>query len=290
MTEAAKLFPPESLICRVNAEALVLLGGGRSILLQLAHPLVAAGVADYSNFQSDPLARLFRTLLFMHTIVFDDRRREQALVRFNTIHDHIQGRLQQDAGPFPEGTPYSGHDPELKLWVHATFVDTSRRLYEQFVQPLTPDERRSYYADTLVLAELMDIPKGILPQTANEFQSYMQSMIESDTLSVTDRSRQLAMDVLYPDVGLIPSASASLLRLVTAGLLPERLRTAYGLMWGWRQHLFLNGLSALTRSVRPFVPPWVWQNPLLGGGLSRYLLWETTGSPSESTGYLYRES
>lgn len=286
MDEATKLFPADSLIRRVNAEALVLLGGGRSVLLQLAHPLVAAGVADYSTFQSDPLARLFRTLLFMHTIVFDDRRREQALRRFHAIHDCIQGRLRQEAGPFPADTSYSGNDAELKLWVHATFVDSCLQAYERFVMPLTPEELRRYYADTLVLAELLDISPEILPRTVDEFRSYMTAMLEDETLTVTDEARRLATEVLHPQVGLVPSVSAALLRFVTAGLLPERLRAEYGLRWGRRQQRLLDGLSRFTQFLRPFAPPWVWQNPLLGGGLSRLLLGEAPGSPPKRMRHL----
>ena len=40
----------------------LLLAGGRALLLQLAHPKVAAGVAQYSHFQQNPLARLQRTM------------------------------------------------------------------------------------------------------------------------------------------------------------------------------------------------------------------------------------
>lgn len=274
------LFAPHSQICRVQREALVLLAGGRAILMQLAHPLVAAGVADYSNFQSDPLQRLFRTLFFMHTVVFDERGRPRILDHFHRLHARIRGRLTERIGPYPEGTPYAGDDPALKLWVHATFIDSSLEIYERFVTPLSPDERMQYYADTLQLGKLMEIPGTILPPTLQDFRSYMEGMIDGDDLVVSTLARRLAAGVLYPEVGFVPRMSARLLRLVTAGTLPEQLREAFQLPWSRRHEMLLDVLSRMTRRLRPHVGPWIWKTPLLGGGLARLLLWGTSSSPS----------
>lgn len=264
---------------QVDREAVVLLGGGCSILLQLAHPFVAAGVDDHSNFQSEILDRLYRTLLFMQNLVFEDRRQaQQTIQQFHAMHERIRGRLPHAAGCFPAGTPYSGRDPQAKLWVHATFVDTSLKVYQRFVSPLTPREQQSYYSDSLVLAQLMEIPDEILPQTLEYFNDYMESMLASDTLVATSTARRLANAVLYPRVGFFPSISAGLLRFVTAGILPERFRREYGLKWDRRQQIALDSLSWYIRSLRPFVPTWIWQNPLLEGKLTHFLLWGGQGS------------
>ena len=42
---------------RVSAEPVLLFGGGRALLLEIAHPLVAAGVAEHSSYRSDPFGR-----------------------------------------------------------------------------------------------------------------------------------------------------------------------------------------------------------------------------------------
>src|SRR5262245_36998693 len=42
---------PDTVTWKVNREVVVIAGWGRAILLQLAHPLVAAGVADHSSFR-----------------------------------------------------------------------------------------------------------------------------------------------------------------------------------------------------------------------------------------------
>jgi uncharacterized protein (DUF2236 family) len=56
------LFGPESITWRVNREGVLLLGGGAALILQVAHPLVGAGVAEHSNYREDPWGRLYRTL------------------------------------------------------------------------------------------------------------------------------------------------------------------------------------------------------------------------------------
>src|SRR5512147_235711 len=115
------LFGPQSLSWRVNRETALLLGGGRALLLQVAHPLVAAGVAAHSQFQHAPLERLWRTLDLMLTITFADAAHAVAAVRqIERVHAAVRGRLDSNVGPFPRGTCYDANDPELLLWVHAT--------------------------------------------------------------------------------------------------------------------------------------------------------------------------
>jgi uncharacterized protein (DUF2236 family) len=267
-------FPPGSMIRRVTREALGLLGGGRAILLQLAHPLVAAGVAKYSEFQKDTLARLFGTLKLMHTLVFGSRQQaDQTLRKFHKMHAVVRGSLAFNAGSYLSGTPYQADDPELMMWVHATLVDTGMVAYERFVSPLRPYQRSQLYADTRILADLMCIPDRLLPQTLEDFRNYMADMLTGDALAVTEDSRRLAREVLHPkDVGILPGASARLLRFVTAGLLPPRFRRAYGFSWGTGRQLTLDVISSTTRILRPIAPAWVWQSPMLGAGLPRLML------------------
>lgn len=273
--EQNKWFPPDSMMYRIGQEALGLLGGGRAILLQLAHPLIAAGVAEHSNFQTNPLSRLLRTLELMHTIVYGDHRKAiQALQRFHTVHAPIQGCLPEPAGQFSSGTPYTANDLELKLWVLATLIDTSLITYERFVVPLTPDERERFYVDACVLAKLFGIPDTIQPPNLDDFRHYMSGMLAGDVLVVAQTAQRLAYHVLYPDVGIFPAASGALLRFVTAGTLPRHFRQAYHLEWNAQRQFLLDGLSRTTRLLRPWAPVWVWQSPQLGGSLPRWLLWQ----------------
>ena len=128
---------------RVSGEPVLLFGGGRALLLEIAHPLVAAGVAEHSSYRTDPFGRLQRTLEAMSAIVFRDRAAALAAARsVERAHQRVTGRLAAPAGRFAAGTPYSGRDPELMLWVWATLVDTALAVYERFVETLDVDARR----------------------------------------------------------------------------------------------------------------------------------------------------
>ena len=56
------LFGPDSTVWRIGRERILLAGGPAALLLQIAHPLVAAGVTNHSGFSEDPFLRLRATL------------------------------------------------------------------------------------------------------------------------------------------------------------------------------------------------------------------------------------
>jgi uncharacterized protein (DUF2236 family) len=261
------LFGKESVLRRVVRESIGLLGGGRSLLMQIAHPMVAAGVADHSNFQSDPLGRLERTMDITLGIVLGDRdHAEEVLRRFHRIHGRIKGQLRHDAGPFHAGTEYLAHDPALKLWVHATLIDTSLMVYQRFVRRLSPRDQHRYYQDSMLLARRFGIPERMIPASFEEFTVYMDEMVHGDALVVTETTRTIAREVLYPNVWIVPRSAGPVARFVTAGLLPEPLREAYGFKWSDGRQLLLDQFSRTMRLMLPFTPRSVRLVPQAGGG------------------------
>src|SRR5499425_2156651 len=147
---------------QLHREVVLLAGWGRAILLQLAHPLVAQGVADHSTFAGTRwgrATRLRRTLGAMLALTFGAPEESAAAVRaINHIHDRVHGRLAAEAGPIPAGARYSAHDPALLAWVHATLVDTFLVTYERFVAPLTQEERDRYCVEAAAAAPGLGIP------------------------------------------------------------------------------------------------------------------------------------
>src|SRR5205809_350419 len=108
------LYADDSITRRVNRENVLMLGGGRALLMQLAHPKVAAGVDEHSDFRKRPVYRLRRTIRLTMAIVFGDRETALAAARsVNRVHQHVRGES------------YSALDTDLLLWVHATMVDTA---------------------------------------------------------------------------------------------------------------------------------------------------------------------
>ena len=88
---------PESITWKVNREVIVVAGWGRAILLQLAHPAVAAGVHDHSSFRGSLLSsfrRLHSTVRAMLSLTFGDTEQMiTAAAGINAIHDRVRGRV-----------------------------------------------------------------------------------------------------------------------------------------------------------------------------------------------------
>src|SRR5437660_12330623 len=105
------LLPADSIARRIDREMFILLGGTAALLLQVAHPLVAAGVDQHSDFRRSPHRRLLRTLDTTLAIVFGDRPRATAAI------DRINGRHASVRGVAAGGAAYSARDPRLLLRV-----------------------------------------------------------------------------------------------------------------------------------------------------------------------------
>jgi uncharacterized protein (DUF2236 family) len=249
------LLPPDSVTWRVNRETTLLLGGGRALLMQIAHPLIAAGVAAHSRFEQAPWQRLWRTLDLSLTMVFGSAAEALVAVRqIERVHAHVHGALPRDVGPFAAGTPYDANDPALLFWVHATLVDSALVAYERFVAPLRAAERAAFYAESLPSARLFGIPDEIIPPTWPAFRAYMQAMLRGPTLAIDDTSRAIAAALLDPPLPIGVRQLARSLRLFTVGLLPPAIRRRYGYRWTALQTHALDLLGTAIRIGLPAVP------------------------------------
>jgi len=246
------LFSPASTFWRVNREVAVSLAGPRAVLMQIAHPLVAAGVAEHSKFREHRLGRLFRTSMAAAAITFGSRDFALRAVRaINRRHESVNGVLRAQAGMFPAGTPYDANDPVLKLWVLSTITDSTFRVYDLFVRPLSRSERESYYRDSLIAAALFGIPEAITPATYDAFERYMEAMLDGGAITVSDDSRRIVDALFAPcPTGIALLAGSA----IGIGLLPERLRREFGFRWTPRRERWLTRAAALSRLARKAAP------------------------------------
>lgn len=238
--DRAGLFGPNSVLWRVNQEAAVLLGGPCAILMQLAHPKVAAGVRDHSQFERDTLGRLHRTLELSLAWVFGSRDEAMQAVRVvNRRHDAVRG---------PD---YSAKDPDLLMWVLATLVYAPIRAYRAFVGPLSDDEADQYYQDIKAIGTLLGIPESMYPARLREYQAYIDAMIEQRQVAVSVDALRLGSTVLQLGIPGVPRLAFAPIRIITKGLLPPRLREQYGLEWGRRDRtVFATCQRILPRVLR----------------------------------------
>ena len=234
---------PGSVSWTINREAIVLAGWGRAILMQLAHPLVGAGVDDHSNFRGglgSSITRLKSTIGAMLSITFgDDEAAIAAAARVNVIHDRVNGRTR--------GERYSARDADLLLWVHATLLESIPRVYELLVRPLTREERDRYCVEAAVMEPLLDIPAGTLPRSSAALERYLDKMLSSGRIAADDRSRALARAALYPPRWQLLWPLLRPAQLITIGLLPPALREAYGFSWTAREERSLRRWIAALR-------------------------------------------
>ena len=189
---------PDTVSRRVNAERIVLLGWSRAILMQLAHPLVAAGVAEHSTFRGGRLAaavRLHHTVRAMLVLTFgDDRARTAALDGIRSIHRRVHGLLPMAAGPFSARTPYSAEDPALVLWVHATLLDSIPLVYDLVIAPLTGDEHNAYCAEAAAIAVDLGARSDEVPRTRAALMHYLDRVYASGAIVVSPQARAPSID------------------------------------------------------------------------------------------------
>lgn len=249
------LVDPAGAYWRVNRETFLLLGGGAALLLQLAHPLVAAGVSDHSGFREEPVRRLYRTIRTMQDIIYEDGFTANAAARqVKRVHARVRGELSEGTEHFPAGTPYRASDPSLLLWVHATLLATALTTYEQFLPPLSRFERNEFYQDSKVVAQILGLTDTDLPVDFDDFQDYFRQMVSGPELALTPTVRALAEHVIHPPISWVPRVAGDAMSVVTAALLPAEVRDLYGLRWGPRRQFAWRLLRRSLKETLPLMP------------------------------------
>jgi uncharacterized protein (DUF2236 family) len=243
-------FGPDSVSWRVHREVTVLFGGARAVLMQAAHPLVIAGARETGFYERNPWKRLQRTLVLTYAITFGTRSQAHAAAeRINEVHARIKG--VDDV----TGKPYDALDPQLLLWVHACLVDSALLFEELTVGELDAAGRERFHQEQMLAAELVKIPREIIPATVSELRAYMRDVIERGDLLVTDSARRVA------DLFFDPPAEAEW-RPVLKGVsrlafatLPPALREGFGIRLGAGKKAAMDATFAVTRLLRPLLPP-----------------------------------
>jgi uncharacterized protein (DUF2236 family) len=187
------VFGPGSLTWRVNREAAIFLGAGRALLLQLAHPYVAAGIAEHSRTLADPIGRFHRTVNITFTLVFGTL--DQALRAARHLHQRhsaIQGVLPKAVGPFAAGAQYRANDVAALRWVYATLIDSALMAHDLVLPAVPARERELYYGESRRFAALFGVPASALPSDWAGFAAYCQAMRQPGLLPVSDAARAIA--------------------------------------------------------------------------------------------------
>jgi uncharacterized protein (DUF2236 family) len=252
------LFGPGSVTWRVVAEPILVAGGTRALLLQVAHPLVAQGAIDHSTYRTDPYSRLLRTLEWVATCSFGTTAEARAACRaVNRLHGHVRGRLPRArATPaHASGRAYSALDPGLLRWVHATLVDTMLVTHDALIGGLTEAERDRFVREWNAVAALVGMPAGDRFRSRADLTGYIAAEIRSGRVTPGPGSREVAGTVLRPPLPSVLAAPGwQLVLLAAMGLLPGEIRRAYRIPWSPLHDAAHGALTAGIRAALPRLP------------------------------------
>ena len=252
------MFGPDSEAWRFDREAMLLLGAGpRALLLQLAHPAVAAGVAEHSDFRADPWRRLDGTLRSFLRIIYGSTPEARAEIRrLNGLHRPIKRH------------GYDARDPALSMWVHATLVDSTIVVNDAWAGPVSRDRAARFYDETKPIARAFGVSERELPTDLEAFEAYLaEQMRPGGPVQVGDTARELAGSILHPPLPGILARTGLHPRVYdwtlwpSVGLLPPAIREAYRLPWGSLEEAVSAWLVAGWRAWNPLLPRWFRQMP-----------------------------
>ena len=248
---------PGSLTWRCAADSRGLLLAPATLLLQVAHPIVGAGVAEHSDFTTAPWSRLLRTIMSVNRVVFAPAPAAEAeSQRLRRVHAAIRGTDHA-------GRPYHALDPDAYAWVHLTlvhfFVDVRRILG----RPLTPAQQGRLYLEWRQVGRLLGVREDRLPPDWTAFGHYFDDMV-NNTLEANQAVEDVLAAVAHPrkPLGLLPSAAwepvaaraGNLSYLLAVGTLPPVLRERIGLPWTGRDEANLERQSARLRRAFAMLP------------------------------------
>jgi uncharacterized protein (DUF2236 family) len=215
-------FGPASVAWRVSTDLATPVAGLRSLLMQALHPLAMAGVDQHSGWRRDPVGRLAATSAYLATVTFGERAvAEQAAARVRRIHDHVHG-----TDPVT-GRQYAAGDPALLLWVHAAQIDSVLAAGSLVGTALSAADSDRYVAEMVAAAELVGVPRPLVPASVAELERYVASVRPG--LSCTPAAAE-SMAYLLDPPGLDEEVAEIWqdVRDAAIAVLPEWARQMYG--------------------------------------------------------------
>jgi uncharacterized protein (DUF2236 family) len=252
MSRAADVgyFGPESVSWQVHREVTVLFGGARAVLMQAAHPLVIAGARETGFYERNPWRRLQRTLILTYTITFGTRAEADAAAeRINEVHARIKGTDDET------GLPYDALDPDLLLYVHACLVESALLFERLTVGRLDEAGRQRFHEEQMLAAEMVLIPRAIIPPSVRELRGYLRGVEASGILRATHSAHTVAELFHNPPREAEWRPVLKGVSRLAFGTLPRTFRELYGVDLTPRRRAAMRATFAGIRAFRPLLPP-----------------------------------
>jgi len=162
------LFGPDSATWQVVGDISVMVGGIRALLVQAAHPEVAAGVADHSTYESDPLGRLSRTTAYVTSTSYG------AMPEVIAALDRVRHAHRGVVGESHRARPYSANSESGASWVHNCLAESFLSAYQIFgPAPLTSARADQFAKEQTNLGELLRATE--LPTTQHDLTRWVET-------------------------------------------------------------------------------------------------------------------
>ena len=252
---------PDSLAWQHAGDNLQLLIAGTTLILQVSHPVVGAGVGDHSVFKEDPWGRLKRTTEWGLRLLYGGPEGSpQAGKELREMHRNIKGA---DA----KGRRYFALDPEAYAWVHMTTYFTLVTVQKHFGEkPFTPEQEAQLYLEWVQQGRVLGIRDKDMPENVERFWEYFNDMV-NNRLEETDTGRyilEVSSTIIKkpPALKFLPTSlwravyrrAGEYATLNTIATMPPALQAKYGLTWDTKQHKRFQRLARLVRMSLPFIP------------------------------------
>lgn len=254
------LFGPDAVAWRVHGDVTsMMVGGVASLLLQMLHPAVLAGVWDHSNFRADMHGRLRRTARFIALTTYGARdEAEASIARVRAIHGHIRGTLL-------DGTPYEANDPALLAWVHVTETISFLDAWIRYADPTMPLADQDRYFEEMAQ---VGVALGADPAPRSRAEAVALIAATRPKLRSDHRTREVARLVLtQPAPNRMTEPLQQLTLQAGVDLLPPWARRMHGLPGATLSRpLVRAGTLGIARTLR-----WAFQRDVgpAGGPLRR---------------------
>jgi uncharacterized protein (DUF2236 family) len=247
-TDEPGWFADDAPIRRVHGDASMFVGGLRALLFQSLHPLAMAGVAQHSDYRTDPWGRLQRTADFVAATTFGPASQAQRAV--DTVH-RVHERV---TGTAPDGRPYAANDPHLLEWVHLAELDSFLAAHDRYGErPLVGDDRDRYVAESAVVARALGVTEPPESEAAlRERLVWYRSELRGTT-EARDAARYL---LVQPPLPFTARPAYGLIAGAAVALMPAWTRLPLRLPWlPVSETLALRpGGELITRTIRWAVP------------------------------------
>lgn len=239
---------PPAVLADIAPEAVLLIGAGRAILLQIANPGVGYGVAKHSDFVAHPLKRLHGTLTYIYAMSNGtERQRRSARRQVQVAHAPVKSASSEDS------PAYNAANPQLQLWVAATLYDSGMQAYSLVFGELPADVAERVYQEYSILGTALGMNRELWPATRADFAHYWDAQLSE--LAVDSTVAEVAQELLRAkNAPLWIRSAMPLARFLTKGLLPASVRDVYGFSWSPSQEIKFQRLLRWISRAAKYVP------------------------------------